>query len=347
MSGRLHLRRAPREGEGLDVVVAVCGMRDVQLTDDQGLVRCRLCRAAVQRAERAEERAAKAAERAERERERFLESTREDVGDRDTKPPNIDVEPPPFEPTEPVPVLEVLGTTTITDYQRRIAERSLDGDDTSDRPQWRSLDAAIRQTTAIKHRRSSIRSGFRMEQESRSEGAVRSDDGRDNLIEVDRAFARAFTSDVEIRRDTHALVLTADEATQIFESIARDYETATTWADRLVAAGRYANVELVGQLVRIGKDEMRSELEAKGLIDKRAPRAVEVDMAGEFDVIGWKHIADVIDRAESAARRYADRAHDPLPVVEQLGRVVAKRSELLAWLSRQTVVRTAPAKTGT
>jgi hypothetical protein len=44
----------------------------------------------------------------------------------------------------------------------------------------------------------------------------------------------------------------------------------------------------------------------------------------------------VAGSGEAACKRYADRTEDPLPVREQLGRVVAKRDELVAWVERQT-----------
>jgi hypothetical protein len=61
-----------------------------------------------------------------------------------------------------------------------------------------------------------------------------------------------------------------------------------------------------------------------------------VSMAAGWDVETWSEISSVVGRGEAACKRYADRTEDPLPVREQLGRVVAKRDELVAWVERQT-----------
>lgn len=316
--GTLHMERMRLPGEGLDARPTLCGTPGAT-TNDPGLVRCRRCHRA--------------------------------LGEGDVKPDNAPPapapDPLPFEPGPPVPLVELGGATSLGARDLRIIERSHEGDDDSDRPRWRTLEAAITKTTAIKKGRSPMRSGFRIEQESRSEGAVRTEDGRDDVIEIDRAFARAFVEDVHVQVGTHTLELNAAEARALLEDVLRDGTTASQWADDLTRSGRPANRELVARVIQDGKAAMRALLERKGLIERRVrteqgpiEAGQEDEMAGEFDVVGWKRIAEVIERAEGAAQRYAERETDPLPVYEQLGRVVAKRSELLAWLSRQTVTRT-------
>lgn len=62
----------------------------------------------------------------------------------------------------------------------------------------------------------------------------------------------------------------------------------------------------------------------------------------DFDLDGWAEIAGAIGKSgvdERTARRYANRADDPLPVYVGLGRVVARRSEVKAWVRRQLVAR--------
>lgn len=103
----------------------------------------------------------------------------------------------------------------------------------------------------------------------------------------------------------------------------------------------------VGIVVRRVRAEMAPRLARKGLIPEssaRRERVVEEEsemaaVAG-FDLEGWKAIAPVTGCSENWCREQAKRASDPLPVKYYAGRVVAKRSEVVAWVERQ--VRDAP-----
>lgn len=324
IAGTLHMERMRLTGEGLDVKPTLCGTSGAT-TNDPGLVRCRRCRRAMD-----------------------LEAVSEPIA-----PVDPSADPLPFEPGPPVHVTELGGATSIASHFARIIERSLGGDDESDRPRWRTLEAAIAKTTAIKQGRSPMRSGFRIEQESRSEGAVRTEDGRDDVIEIDRAFAKSFTRPISITIGLHSLQLDAAVARFLLERVLRGEVSASDVAAELVAAGVYANRELVARMIQDGKAAMRALLEAKGLIErKRAPivdrdtkpenaNGEGQDMAGRWDLEGWKAIGEAIGRGEGAAKRYAEREHDPLPVHEQLGRIVAERREVEIWLSRQTISKSA------
>jgi len=315
---RLHLRRERYDGEGLDIAFGLCGIQTQDVTEDPGLVRCKLCRRRMDELDRAASPAAPALEQ-------------------------------PFAPGPARPVAELGGTSTVDARIERIASRAyavLTGRE--DAPRWRSLDAALAMWRRVRIDHTPIRSGWKAEQESRSEGAVRTTHGRDEFIEVDRLFALAFTEDVLIRSGTHILRLTRAEASAILRSVSAEESDATGWAERLVANDRYATRELVGQVIQRGRAAMRAALERKGLVEKRVRRAAAIApqedlMAAGWDIETWSQISLVVGRSEAACKRYSERPEDPLPVHEQLGRVVAKREELLAWVTRQTRRRGAAA----
>lgn len=307
MSGLLHLRRERHEGDGLDISFGVCGIISANVTEDRGLVRCKLCR-------------------------RRMEL-----------PAAVVVtEPRPFEPGPPVPVRELGGAVDVEQRHVRIIERSRAGDDESDRPRWRSLEAAIAKTTAIKAGRSPMRSGWKVEQESRSEGAVRTEHGRDDVIEIDRAFARAF--DRSVRIGGAGPTLSAAGASRLLEEVLRHGVTAQQIANDLTTDEHVVTRHEVGLVIRAGKRAMRELLERKGLIERRRRDESEGmggdEMAGPhgYDLKGWKDILPVIDVSEKLARQLMVRADDPLPVRVWFGSVIAKRADLLDWISRQTSV---------
>jgi hypothetical protein len=320
----LHMERARLAGEGLDAHPSLCGTPGAT-TPDPGLVRCRRCRRAMDVAELVEAPAAPT----------------------DPSPDAL-----PFEPGPPVPIVELGGATAIATHFARIIERSRAGDDQSDRPRWRTLEAAVAKTTAIKQGRSPMRSGFRIEQESRSEGAVRTEDGRDDVIEIDRAFARAFgnVASVAVTVGLHTLRLPIAGARHVLERVLRGERSASDIADELVEAGIYANRELVARLIQNGKASMRELLERKGLIERRAERETQ-DAKGEgqdmaaphgFDLETWKEILPLLGGiSETMATQLMERPNDPLPVTKWFsGKVIAKREEILAWIGRQTMTRT-------
>lgn len=336
------MRRERREGDGLDVVIAVCGKREVETTDDPGLVRCRLCRAAMQRADRAAEREAREAARLERERERFLEATNE-AAQTIAMFASVD-EPAAFEASAPVPVLEVLGATTIGPRELRIIERVRAGDDPDEGPRWRSLNAAISMWRRIGRDPSPIRS-VPLERESRSEGAVRTTFGRDEYIEVDRAIDQAIPGPVRVRVNMHSLELSMLDARALLRSVFREEASATQIAADLTDAGRSANVELVSRVIQNARAVMQELLERKGLVPARPPRTSPVREESEtmaapygFDLDGWKDILPLIGMSEKTARRMMERPNDPLPVKPWVNGVIAVRAEILAWVGRQTTL---------
>lgn len=76
----------------------------------------------------------------------------------------------------------------------------------------------------------------------------------------------------------------------------------------------------------------------RGIVARRDPGLVEHDMAKietEFDLTGWKAIAEAIDRSVSSAQRLAEDETDPLPVANYgKGTVVASTREVREWLVR-------------
>lgn len=309
MSARLHLRRDRYDGEGLDIAFGLCGIQTVHVTEDPGLVRCKLCRA------------------------------RMDAASAPSSTPTIDA---PFAPGPARPVAELGGTSTVDPRIERIAARAysvLTGRE--DAPRWRTLDAALAMWRRVRADESPIRSGWKAEQESRSEGAVRTTHGRDEFIEVDRLFALAFAEDVVIRSGTHILRLTRAEACEVLRSVSAEERDATDWAELLMARDRYATRELVGQAIQRGRAAMRAALEAKGLVEKRARRVSERTegdaMAAPmgFDLDGWKEILPLLGMTEATARERMMREDDPLPITPWCGRVIAVKSEIAAWLGRE------------
>lgn len=60
------------------------------------------------------------------------------------------------------------------------------------------------------------------------------------------------------------------------------------------------------------------------------------------DLRGARAIADYLGMGRRTMWRYAARPADPLPLLDLLGAVVARRTDLDAWLGRQLRARTAP-----
>lgn len=56
-----------------------------------------------------------------------------------------------------------------------------------------------------------------------------------------------------------------------------------------------------------------------------------------WDLDGWKEIASIVGRSEDSCARLAARGDDPLPIARYGNRVIARRAELLAWVSREVV----------
>lgn len=297
------MRRDRYDGEGLDMRFGLCGLPGVEVTDDPGLVRCRLCR------KRMAPSAAPVAP--------------------------VVVEAAPFVPSGPVPLEDVQGAHTIEPWEEAIIERSRPGDDTNGRPRWSSLDKAIAKTNQIKATSSSIRSSWKEEQ--LSGGSVRTLDGREDVLQVDLAIERAFTTPGTIG----PAPMSPRELTSILVDVLRHGLEPSSIAHRLSEAHGYPITEKqVRQWIAFAKGRVREQLEAKGVIEKTKPRpsveSKEAPMAGDYEIEGWKQIAAVLNRSDIACRRYAMRETDPLPVVDQMGRVAAKRADLLAWLARQT-----------
>lgn len=309
---RLHLRRERYDGEGLDIAFGICGIQTQDVTEDPGLVRCKLCRRRMDELARA------------------------------TAPSAPELEQP-FAPGPPRPVAELGGQSVIDPRVALIAERAENVlRAREDAPRWRSLDAALAMWRRVRIDHTPIRSGWKAEQESRSEGAVRTTHGRDEFIEVDRLFALAFAEDVLIRSGTHILRLTRAEASAILRSVSAEESDATGWAERLVANDRYATRELVGQVIQRGRAAMRAALERKGLVERRVRRATARDVEGQamaapmgFDLDGWKEILPLLGMTEATARERMLREEDPLPITPWCGRVIAVKTEIAAWLSRE------------
>lgn len=56
---------------------------------------------------------------------------------------------------------------------------------------------------------------------------------------------------------------------------------------------------------------------------------------GEWNVMGWSAIGEVVGLHGDTARAYASEREDPIPVAKVFGRVVAKRAELESWATRR------------
>jgi hypothetical protein len=123
-------------------------------------------------------------------------------------------------------------------------------------------------------------------------------------------------------------------------------------ADDLNAA-RAATGEHTVTAVHVGRCRVRAwalvgeSLVARKLTppSERRPKVQEetrMALPPTFDLETWKEIASHCGESESSVKRAAKADGDPLPVHDYRGRVVARRSELTAWCSRQVRSRTAP-----
>lgn len=54
-----------------------------------------------------------------------------------------------------------------------------------------------------------------------------------------------------------------------------------------------------------------------------------------WDLDGWKEISSIVGRSDDVCQRLAARAEDPLPIDRYLGRPIAKRADVLAWVRRE------------
>lgn len=132
----------------------------------------------------------------------------------------------------------------------------------------------------------------------------------------------------------------------------REKHTGTSVALFLREQGVYTTPHQVGLVCRALNARVREAFEVKGWIARAAKRE-EIKSAnsaeGEaivaapegWDLSGWKDILPIVGLSEGAARAASEREKDPLPVRVYFGTVIAKRAEVLAWIGRQTVRRTA------
>lgn len=308
----LHMRRERRDGEGLDLRFSLCGMAAVDVTDSHVEVTCRLCqRALVEAAQGHEEHDA-----------------------------SIGVEVP-----------AVIGERRISASQRRVIERSIDGDDSEGtRARYRSWAALHEHRSRVIDDGSPVRStsdpgrfGARAQS---SGGAVRMPSGRDDMIEVDIALERA-TSCV-LRVGPHELTPSAQRAIYLARCEGRPLVgriadgrkhlittraplSAAQVAERL--GGEWTQHH-VGMVVRAVRRVAGPILVAKGILPERAIHEETTMKVPGYDLEGWKEIADVIGCSERVAQRYASERSLPVTKLTN-GRVIAKRSDVRSWVSRQ------------
>lgn len=310
----LHMRRPRREGEGLDLRFAVCGMMAVEVTDSTVEVTCRLCRRALAVA------------------------------------PTL----PPVEPEVlGVELPAVRGAHELTPGQVAIVERSLAvGTDETPRSRFRSWGALYRQHARVIDDGSPVRSssdparfGARVQS---SGGAVRMPSGRDDMIEVDVALERATVGVLVVGphrltgMQQRAVYLARCEGRPLVGRIAPDRKGLVTTRVPLSAAqvaerlGGDWTPHHVGLVVRAVRAKMAPILVSKGILPERAsgPEERETMKIPGFDLYGWKEIAEFMGTDDATARR---KRNEGLPVrtIDSSGRVIASRAEIAAWLRAQ------------
>lgn len=122
----------------------------------------------------------------------------------------------------------------------------------------------------------------------------------------------------------------------------RRQRDATTIAERLGGVGVVVTPHEIGMMCRGVSRRVRTAFAAHGWI--REERVVEAPQSAEgesmakvagYDLESWKEIAPLVGRSEDTCRVLSRRAAHPLPVEEYLGRVVAKRTEVEAWVGAE------------
>lgn len=252
-------------------------------------------------------------------------------------------------------VLDGPGQSEVGAEGARAIARSIAGEPVSTGARWGSVSAAMSALAETHDARRSVASSS--DWASKGTGGGRTPttprETREDFVDLEAAFERAVGA-VRVGVDTvprdavraiaEARLLGRRIERKVLDRMGTDRKSTTLHRAEVTAL---ETAELAGMtrtqvaiVVRAVRRRLAEELVRKGLVPARAlvresGQQQEAEMASAFDLESWKSIAPIVGRSEDVCKRLAQRDADPLPVSRYLGRVVAKREEIEAWIARQ------------
>jgi hypothetical protein len=240
----------------------------------------------------------------------------------------------------------------ISSELRRMIERSRRGE-VDERTPWGGLDALLDHVLpvladgrAIRSSSDTDRFGVMPQTSKRSSDPA---NGWDNVINFELALSRVTSCIADAadrgellggvewsRSHLAALVLHRSDLEALALAVGRT-PRQTQRARALVRGALVAELARIGLVPRPRGMVEATHAGVRVLERVRAERTKEHVMAAPegWSCDGWKEIGRVIGRSEDVCQRLAQREDDPLPVDRFLGRPIAKREELLAWVRRE------------
>lgn len=79
----------------------------------------------------------------------------------------------------------------------------------------------------------------------------------------------------------------------------------------------------------------RGWVRARTRVEQASAKEASVALPNGYDVEGWKEIGEIVGRGREACAALARRPLHPLPVRWYLGKAIARRTELQAWIERE------------
>lgn len=249
---------------------------------------------------------------------------------------------------------------TLGAYEHRIASTPV-GDPLPRPPRWDSLSKAAEHWARVVDDGAPIRSAFRTEFVQSSGAADAGICGREDVL----AFTRALEAAYRHERHFPQASVSVEAQRLILEArlcgvpriepigcgrkgrVVRRHEVSATELVPLLRErfGLELTVHQVGVIYRDGMRAMRERLERAGELRpmrRSTWKTIGIEEGSEmprppdgWDCDGWNEIADAVGLHPDTARKLAKRPSDPLPVADFMGRVIAKKTELDAWLERQ------------
>lgn len=272
--------------------------------------------------------------------------------------------PPPFVPSGPY--TPAVGASELAAPDRRIIARSIAGDEPDERGRWSSVREALGAVATARDEGvplASTSSPSRFGKGKVSGGStvrVHSVATQLRCIEAEKALEIACSQSVRVNRllrvePVHVSII-ADlgllgrrTRTRIAGRKSYRHDREPVLVEDIIAAVKAAGgprlltaqvhrvrAKVEGRIAEIlyRKELVTRAAMTRGVVSSEKGREQMAAPAG-FDVDGWKEIGALIGRGEDTAQRLARRKEDPLPVRWYLGRAIARRADLHAWIARQ------------
>lgn len=231
-----------------------------------------------------------------------------------------------------------------------IIDRSFRGE-VEERAPWVTLDALLDHVLPVLEDGRAIRSSsdtdrFGVMPQTSKRGSDPAN-GWDNVINFEHALSKVTRRVVEAVDAGDLLGGVAWSQSHLAALVLRraDVDTLAAEVGRTPRQTQRARAMVRGamlyELVRIGLlPRPRRMVEAthggiKVLERERERREATMAAPEGWDLDGWKEIGRVVGKSEDTCQRLAGRDDDPLPIDRFLGRPIAKRADVIAWVRRE------------